>query len=160
MQKTKVTISILLVVVTGAAAIGDTPSVAYPSSYRNWQHVKSMIIEPSHSLADPFEGIHHVYGNAKAMQGLAAGQYKRGAVFVFDLLAIEEVDATVAEADRKRIDVMEYDAERFAETGGWGFVTFVGDSTTERLEQDVVTACYACHVAAKPSAYVFSKYRK
>ena len=47
-----------------------------------------------------------------------------------------------------------------AATGGWGFVTFVGDSTTKRLDQDVVTACYGCHVAAKPSAYVFSKYRK
>ena len=45
------------------------------------------------------------------------------------------------------------------ENGGWGYDTFVGDSTTERIVQDVVVACYGCHTGANESNYVFSRYR-
>ena len=51
------------------------------------------------------------------------------------------------------------DAERFADTGGWAYTTFIGNSRTKRLSQDVLTACFACHTGAKGSNYVFSKYR-
>jgi len=134
-------------------------SVDYPSGYRSWQHVKSMIIQPGHPLEDPFGGIHHIYANAKAMKGLTNGRYEKGAVFVFDLLDYKESDKTIVEADRKRIDVMQYESQQFSETGGWGYDTFVGDSTTQRWDQDVVTACYTCHIGAKASSYVFSQYR-
>jgi hypothetical protein len=65
----------------------------------------------------------------------------------------------IIETDRIRIDAMQYDREQFSETGGWGFETFVGDSSSERLDQDVVVSCYNCHVPAEASNYVFSKYR-
>lgn len=128
----------------------------YPSGYRSWQHVKTMIIQPGHILEDPFGGIHHVYANAKAMRGLSDSQYVDGAVFVFDLLDYENSDDVIVETQRKRLDVMQYDMQRFAETGGWGYATFVGD---RKMEQDVVTACYNCHVAAKATGFVYSQYR-
>ena len=134
-------------------------SVDYPSGYRSWQHVKSMIIQPGHPLEDPFGGMHHIYANAKAMSGLTGGQYKDGAVFVFDLLDYDSSENTIVEAARKRIDVMQYDSQQFSETGAWGYDTFVGDSTTQRWDQDVVSACYGCHLGAKASSYVFSQYR-
>ncbi len=143
----------------GAKATGDSVGVDYPSGYRAWQHVKSMIIQPGHPLEDPFGGIHHVYANSKAMSGLTGGQYEDGAVFVFDLLNYDDSNKTIVETDRKRIDVMQKDSEQFSETGGWGYDTFVGDSATERLGQDVVVACYGCHIRAKASNYVFSQYR-
>lgn len=149
-----------LVAICGAKAIGDNAGVDYPSGYRSWQHVKSMIILPGHPLEDPFGGIHHVYANTKAMSGLTGGEYEDGAIFVFDLLNYNDRDKTIVETDRKRIDVMQYDDERFSATGGWGYDTFVGDSTTERLDQDVVAACYGCHAAAKESNYVYSQYRQ
>lgn len=141
------------------AAIGGSAKVDYPSNYRSWQHVKSTIILPEHPLADPFGGIHHIYANSEAMNGLTSDQYEDGAVFVFDLLDYDDSNGLIVETDRKRIDVMQYDASLFAETGGWGYDTFVGDSATERLDQDVTVACYACHAGAKNSGYVFSQYR-
>ena len=159
MRKVNLTIMAVLAVAVGASAISQQTGVDYPSNYRSWQHVKSMIIQPGHPLEDPFGGIHHVYGNSKAMSGMASGQYQKGAVFVFDLLEYEDSNKTIVEKGRKRIDVMQYDAELFSETGGWGYDTFVGDSTTERLDQDVVVACYTCHIGAKASNYVFSQYR-
>lgn len=146
----------------GAWAVVDAQrktGVAYPSGYRAWQHVKTMIIQPGHALEKPFGGIHHVYANAKAMSGLGNNQYADGAVFVFDLLDYENSGNTIVETDRKRLDVMQYDRQRFSATGGWGFDTFVSDSSAGRLEQDVVTACFNCHLAAKDSNYVYSRYR-
>ncbi len=134
-------------------------AVQYPLDYRSWQHVKSMLIQPGHALEDPFGGIHHVYANAEAMRGLSKNQYVDGAVFVFDLLDYDNSESLIVETERKRLDVMQYDSRLFAETGGWGFTTFVGNSKTERVTQDVVTACFACHVAAKKTTYVYSHYR-
>ncbi len=159
MRRLKLTIMAVLAAACGATAIGDNTGVDYPSGYRAWQHVKSMIIQPGHPLEDPFGGIHHVYANSKAMSGLTSGQYEDGAYFVFDLLNYDDSNKTIVETDRKRLDVMQYESEQFSETGGWGYDTFVGDSTTERLVQDVVVACHACHTGAKASNYVFSQYR-
>ncbi len=159
MRRLTVIILTVLVVACGAKAISDKTGVDYPSNYRTWQHVKSMIILPGHALEDPFGGLHHVYANSKAMSGLTGGQYEDGAVFVFDLLGYDDSNNTIVETDRKRIDVMQKDSEQFSETDGWGYDTFVGDSATERLDQDVVVACFGCHSGAKASNYVFSHYR-
>jgi hypothetical protein len=159
MRAFRLTIIAVLAAIYGPAAAGDDAEVDYPSGYRSWQHVKSMIIQPGHPLEDPFGGIHHVYANSKAMSGLSSGQYEEGAVFVFDLLGYADSEKVIVETDRKRIDVMQYDREQFSETGGWGYDTFVGDSTTERLDQDVAVACYTCHTGTEASSYVFSQYR-
>ncbi len=159
MRKLSLTMMVALTALCGVKAIGDNAGVDYPAGYRSWQHVKSMIIQPGHALEDSFGGIHHIYANSKAMIELADGQYKDGAVFVFDLLDYFDSENTIVEAARKRIDVMQYDSEQYSATGGWGFESFVGDSRTERVEQDVVTACFNCHIPAKESNYVYSQYR-
>ena len=51
----------------------DAPPVAYPEGYRQWTHVKSMVIQPGHALYDAFGGIHHLYANAKAEAGYKSG---------------------------------------------------------------------------------------
>jgi len=148
-----------LVAAFSTTVMGENAGVNYPDGYRSWQHVKSMIIKPGHPLEDPFGGLHHIYGNSKAMSGLSSGKYEEGAVFVFDLLNYTDSELVIVEADRKRLDVMQYDPAQFPETGGWGYDTFVGDSKTERWDQDVVTACYTCHIPAQASNYVYSKFR-
>lgn len=160
-QKSGITVVAIVFIISTLLAVAEARrenSVAYPEGFRSWQHVKSMIIQPEHPLSDPFGGIHHVYANKKAMAGLNSGHYDDGAVFVFDLLNYDASNGAIVETDRKRIDVMQLDSKRFAETGGWGYETFRGDST-DRLEQDVVSACYNCHVGAKASNYVYSQYR-
>jgi hypothetical protein len=152
-------IIVLLAATCGMTVIANIASVDYPTDYRSWQHTKSMIIQPGHALENPFGGIHHIYANSKAMNGLTDGRYEAGAVFVFDLLDYIESDNVIVEGGRKRIDVMQYDSKRFSETGGWGYGSFVGDSKTERFDQDVVAACFACHTSTESTNYVFSNYR-
>ncbi len=156
----KYTLIISIIVAVPLLAIAATvDSVAYPYDYRSWTHVKSMVIHPEHGLADPFEGIHHIYANEAAIAGLESNDYENGAILVFDLLSQEHGDGATQEGGRKFIGVMEYDAERFAATGGWGFEAFAGDSKIERVVEDRGASCFACHQAVKKDNYVFSKYR-
>ncbi|MCH9693429.1 MAG: cytochrome P460 family protein [Gammaproteobacteria bacterium] len=135
-------------------------SVAYPDDYRSWTHVKSMVIHPDHGLADPFEGIHHIYANDAALAGLESNKYLDGATLVFDLLSQEQGGGATQEGERKFVGVMEYDAKHYAATGGWGFEVFAGNSKTERVVEDGGESCFACHQAVKEDTYVFSKYRQ
>jgi hypothetical protein len=138
----------------------DPPAVDYPAGYRDWRHVKSMVIEPGHPLHEAFGGIHHLYANDKALAGYAAGRFPDGAVIVFDLLAAQSAGNAVTEGARKVVGVMVKDAKRWAATGGWGFEGFKGNSTTERaVGNNAASACFDCHTAQEASDYVFSKPR-
>ena len=132
--------------------------VAYPEEYRSWYHVKSMVIDQGHALADPFAGIHHVYANEAALAGLREGEYADGAVLVFDLLEAQDAGQALAEGPRKLLGVMVRDA-REKQTGGWRFEAFAGDSRSERLVQDGGQSCYACHTDVRDRAFVFSQLR-
>ena len=116
----------------------DHKQVPYPESFRDWRHVKSMIIKAGHPLATPFKGIHHVYANDKAMSGLRDGHYPDGAVLVFDLLDYVQADNTLQEAERKLVGVMHKDAAKYAATGGWGFegLEYVSGLYYPELEKD------------------------
>ncbi len=143
-----------------ALAATPPPEVPYPTNYRDWTHVKSMVIEPGHALHASFGGIHHLYANEPAMRGYRTGRFPDGAVIVFDLLEAQSADNAVTEGKRKVVGVMHRDAAKYASTGGWGFEGFVGDSTTQRaVGASAATACFACHQARKPNDYVFSAYR-
>jgi hypothetical protein len=143
-----------------ALAANAFPEVPYPANYREWTHVKSMVIEPGHALHATFGGIHHLYANDKAVQGYRGGGWPDGAVIVFDLLEAQSADHTVTEGKRKVLGVMHRDAKKFAATGGWGFEGFAGDSRTQRaVGANAAAACFGCHQARKPDDYVFSSYR-
>jgi hypothetical protein len=150
------------VVVAGAlvsAGAVQNRQVSYPEGYRSWQHVKSMVILPGHPLENPFGGVHHVYANSRAVEGLRTGRYPDGAVLVFDLLEAKAENHAIEEGARKLIGVMERDSRRFAGTGGWGFEGFAGDSKTERLVKDGGQSCFQCHQGAAATSYVFSALR-
>ncbi len=138
----------------------ENNNVAFPEGYRNWLHAKSMLIQPGHALENPFQGIHHVYANGKAANGLKSGNYADGSVLVFDLLKYEEKDKTIQEGERKLVGVMYKDSVKYASTGGWGFEGFAGNSKTERLVKDGGKSCFDCHTAEKAKDYVFSELRE
>lgn len=140
-------------------AVAGENKVPYPENYRQWQHVKSMLIQPGHPLENPFQGIHHVYANDKAMSGLKDGKYVDGSVLAFDLLEYVEQDNAIQEGKRKLLGVMHKNSEKYGKTGGWGFEGFAGDSKTERLTKDGGQSCFGCHLPQKNSDYVFSKFR-
>lgn len=144
-----------------AAPVLAADAVPYPEGYRDWSHVKTMIINPGHPLYEAFGGIHHLYANRKAMEGYRTGKFPDGAVIVFDLLEAKSADNTVQEGARKVVGVMHKDGKRWKDTGGWGFEGFKGDSKTERaVAGNAVKACFECHAAQKDRDYVFSAWRK
>lgn len=142
-----------------ALAEDGVKQVKYPDGYRNWTHVKSMVIQEGHPLYEAFGGIHHVYANDKALKALKKGlPFPKDAVLVFDLLEAKADEKAIVEGSRKVVGVMQKDARRFAATGGWGFEGFKGD-TRERVVTDMKT-CFGCHEPQKEKGYVFSTYRK
>ena len=145
---------------TSISAAAESAPVPYPQDYRNWHHVKSMVINPGHGLYDSFGGIHHLYANKLAVQGYKSGKWPDGAVIVFDLLDAKSADSAITEGNRKILGVMQRDTRKYAATGGWGYEGFKGDSKTERaVGQNAATACHQCHTAQQDSAYIFSKLR-
>jgi hypothetical protein len=142
-------------------SVGQTKKqVGYPEGYRQWAHVKSMVIEKGHPLYESFGGIHHVYANKAALAAMKDTKpFPDGAVIVFDLLEAKSESNAVTEGQRKFIGVMEKNAKMFNDTAGWGFEAFRGDGK-ERLVKDPKNECFNCHEAQKKSDYVFSTYRK
>lgn len=135
--------------------------VAYPAGYRNWTHVKSMVIEPGHPLHANFGGIHHLYANARAMEGYKSGTFRDGSVIVFDLLEADAADHAIVEGKRKLIGVMHRDGRHYAATGGWGFEGFAGGDRARRMVgNDAATACFGCHEPHRQTGYVFSRWRE
>jgi hypothetical protein len=137
-----------------AVASSSKEEVPYPEGYRRWVHVKSVLI----TKGDP-AGFHHIYGNSKAMKGYQTGKFPDGSVLVFDVLEAGYKDSVIYESNRKLVDVMVRDADRYKSTGGWGFEEFAGDSKTERnIGVLAVTRCYHCHAQRKDNDNVFSKF--
>lgn len=141
-------------------ALAEDAVVPYPEGYRDWHHVKSMVIEQGHTLYEAFGGIHHVYANELAVEGYRAGAFPDGAVIVFDLLAANRADHAVTEGERKVAGVMHKDAAKFAATGGWGFEGFAGGDPARPVVGDqAASACFACHQPLQARDYVFSELR-
>jgi hypothetical protein len=131
--------------------------VPYPNGYRDWHHVKSMVINPGHALYDAFGGIHHLYANKKAQRGYAKGKFSDGSVIVFDLLEANDGGNALVEGKRKVVGVMHKDSKRYAATGGWGFEGFKSDSKTDRaVGSNAASACFGCHEPQSKRDYVFS----
>jgi len=150
----------LLSLATAATAFAADPEVPYPSNYRDWHHVKSMVIEPGHPLFESFGGIHHLYANRAAIEGYQADRFPDGAVIVFDLLEAVQGDNAVTEGTRKIIGVMHKDATKYATTGGWGFEGFGdGDPTNRVVTDNAASACFACHQPQTNQDYTFSRLR-
>jgi hypothetical protein len=149
----------LLMIGAALATAGPGDTIPYPSDYRKWTHVKSTVIGPEYPRFATNGGIHHFYANEKAMEGYRTGKFPEGAILIDDGLNITEKAGVTSEASRRRVAVMLRDSGRFAETGGWGFEMFPGDTQTGSLNVEARQACYECHKNA-PRESVYSQYRK
>lgn len=156
----KATILAALLAVTTTTIMASEPPVPYPDGYRDWHHVKSMLIEEGHPLYGAFGGIHHIYANDKALEGYRSDRFPDGSVIIFDLLENVTADNTVAEGQRKVLGVMQKDAEAYATTGGWGFEGFGGGDRNNRVVgTDAASACFACHQPQAHQDFTFSQLR-
>jgi hypothetical protein len=140
-------------------AAGDVEQLTLPD-YRQWTHVKSMVIfDPKHPLYNSFGGIHHIYVNGAGLKASqTGGRYPDGSQLVFVLYeAVNEQGAYVA--GKKKVEaIMVKNRRRFAETGGWGFQAFNPETRKPLVKNaDVASACFNCHAAQKDHDYVFSE---
>lgn len=143
---------------TASSGEKDKPCVEYPEGYRTWTHIKSMVIQKGHPMYDSFGGIHHIYANEEVLKALKDNPYPDGAVIVFDVLEAINKNNAIVEGPRKFVAVMQKDANKYADTGGWGFESFKGDAK-ERVVTDPKNDCFQCHKSQMLADYVFSKYR-
>lgn len=157
-----VRVSLLTASAVALMAAGDAP-IAFPEGFRGWTHVSSALVGPASPVAPKYEGVHHIYANAAAMQGYRTGSWPDGAMIVYD-----QWTAAAAGRDaqgpgrRKFIDVMVRDSRRFAATGGWGYTEFLADGWIRAAEIEAdQKGCDGCHEKNAPGGdRVFSAFRE
>lgn len=155
-------IAAALMVPAAVAVAGDALDVGYPDGYRDWTHVKSMVIfSEKHPLFGPFGGIHHVYANDAAVKAMKAKKpLPSGSAVVFDLLEINESSGAYAEGNRKFVAVMEYN-DKYKASSGWGWQVFAGDTKDAQLGTLAdQKACATCHEEVSAKQFLFSEWRK
>jgi len=140
--------------------VAQNSGVPYPEGYKEYKHIKTMIIKPEHPQAEIFEGIHHIYANDKAYDGYKDGKFIDGSVIVLDYLQYEDKNHTIYETSRNYVAVMHKDEKKYKNTQGWGYEAFSEDSKDKRLVVDVNKMCANCHGTKKDSGYIFSTIRK
>lgn len=132
-------------------------NVTFPKEYKEWKHIKTMVIKEKHPMV-AFRGIHHIYANDIAYKGYLTGVFEDGSVIALDLLNYEDVNETISESSRIYVAVMEKDEKKYAKTNGWGYEAF--KTPSDRLVVDVNKMCLNCHQSQKKNGFVFSKLRK
>lgn len=143
--------------VLAAASLTPWTDVPYPDGYRRWVHVSSALSEGKGQPA----GLHHIYANARALEGFRTRKFPEGSILVLDAFETRTHGTFISAGARRALRVMRKDRKRFAETGGWGFEEFRGDSRTDRaLDDGARRACYACHLTRESQGMLFSTFRQ
>lgn len=140
-----------------AIAQQDTADIVFPDGYRQWFHHHSTVNMTGHE-PEGNVGIQHVYANDKALEGLKTGQFADGAQFVVDRFAYDEAgNHSLGQGKRKVIAVMLRDAQRYADTGGWGFQAFKGGDPAVKAVKDGGKACFVCHIPHADNNFLFTR---
>ena len=159
----------MAIILAGAALIpfcvcldaADNAAAKFPTGYRQWVHVKSALIGPEFQLFATEGGIHHIYANDKAMQGLRGSQFPDGSILVYDLLETAAKGGVTTEGPRRRVDVMLKDSKAYPGSGGWWFGRFMGNNhQDEALTEEHRAACFSCHQKRQTQGFVFSEFRE
>jgi hypothetical protein len=135
----------------------DTGDIPFPQNYRSWFHHHSTVNMTGHQPEGNI-GIQHVYANDKAVEGLKTGTFPDGAEFVVDRFKYNEADNhMLTQCDRKVFAVMVRDAQRYAETGGWGFQAFKAGDPAAKAVKDGGKVCFVCHIPHADNNYLFTR---
>src|SRR5438105_14201770 len=87
-------LSLLTILALGRVGYTAGPEVEYPSGFRQWAHVKSMVIySDKHPLFGQFGGFHSVYVNPKELPAMTkGGSLPDGTVLLVDLTVARQDD--------------------------------------------------------------------
>jgi hypothetical protein len=148
---------VLVVLCAGLAKSAN--DVPFPTGFRSWFAINSMIVGKDSPLSAQIGGLHIIYANPKALATLRkAGPfpYPDGAVFADDVHDFTIKDGTTSEGPKKAVTVMVKDSAKYASTGGWGFQVWAGGDPKKPLIDDATVPCYTCHTQQKDKDFVFS----
>ena len=146
----------------GLIALGESAdsAISFPDRFREWAHVKSVLIGPESPAYKTEAGIHHIYANPNALQGYRSGVFPEGSVIVYDLLETRTEAGVTSEGATRRVDVMVKDSRRYPSSGGWSFASYAGGDPAKAAPAQVTGKCFECHGKQKDHDYVFSQFRK
>jgi hypothetical protein len=140
-----------------AVAEQDTTGIGFPTGYRTWYHHRTTVNLAGHA-PEGNVGIQNVYANTQAVEGLKTGRFADGATFVVDRFKYaEDANHSLSQNARKVVAVMVRDAQRYPDTGGWGFQAFKGGDPKMLAVKDGGTACFACHIPHAENNFLFSR---
>jgi hypothetical protein len=140
------------------SALYAAESVQFPDNFRRWVHVGTGVILPgANPQLKSEEGMHHIFANARAVDGYSSGDFPDGSIIVYELREAQQKNGVIFEGDRKRVDVMIKDSSHYAGTGGWRFERFWGNDQTQNAIHDSGTSCFQCHSKANAHGFVFSQ---
>jgi hypothetical protein len=167
MRRTFLAVLIFAGVLISFAAVSAKPvsdEVGFPSGFRDWFLVNSMIVTKDSPISDQIGGLHHIYVNVVGQPTLKKGgpfPYPDGTIFADDVHEFSVKDGSYVEGNKKAIAVMVKDAKKYPTNGGWGFQVWAGGDISKPLVPDqahAVTACFGCHTPQKDQDYTFSTY--
>jgi Cytochrome P460 len=144
-----------LLLADNTPAAADPATISLPPDYESWRHVKTQIIEEGPGF-ERFGGMHHIYANERALQGLRSRRFEEGATLVAEFRSLARQNNVIDAGAIRIVDVMVFDPRRFADTDGWGYAEFVGPKLNVR-RFDSRTECHACHTKRADKGYVFSE---
>ncbi|MCX8042202.1 MAG: cytochrome P460 family protein [Thermodesulfobacteriaceae bacterium] len=131
-------------------------------TYRNWFHVKSMVIyDPKHPLYDPFYGIHHVYVNKKRLNTIkikGKRNFPEGTKIGIVFYNHKEDLGAFIEGEKRIEAFMIKNSQKFKDTDGWGY--FAYDAKGNSLVKDMKKDCHICHTQVKEQNFVFSLWKE
>ncbi len=154
------------VLMSSGAALATSASddVPYPTGFRDWLAVNSMIVTKDSPISSQIGGLHIIYVNAKGLPTLKKGgpfPYPDGTVFADDVHEFSVKDGSYVEGSKKAVTVMVKDAKKYPTTGGWGFQVWAGGDPSKPLVPDAAHAthaCFVCHTPQKAADFTFSTY--
>jgi hypothetical protein len=152
--------SILAVTVVAAAEDAKTLAspvyeVTVPDGYRSWE-----LIAPAEE-AEPLDELRAVLGNAIAVEAYRAGTlpFPDGAILVklaWKRIPSPEFAPASVPGPATTVQVMVKDAQRYPDSGGWGFGRFVDGKPVDRAQHET---CFACHEPnVRDHDYVFTRF--
>jgi hypothetical protein len=138
-----------------AAAQAEEPRAALPKGYRDWTHVRSMVVtDEDHGMY----GFHDVYANPAALKVLRSARkpvvFPEGAQFVVSIYEVKQESGIVKAGAKQRV-VVQAKAAGAKATGGWRFGSY--DASGKPIAIDPGT-CFACHTQAKDTDLVFTSF--
>ena len=146
------------------STISAGDDVPFPTGFRDWFVVNSMIVTKDSPISAQIGGMHIIYVNGKGLSTLKAGgafPYPDGTVFADDVHDFSVKDGSYVEGSKKAVTAMIKDAKKYATTGGWGFQVWAGGDPSKPLVPDsahAVQACFICHTPQKAQDFTFSTY--